>query len=52
MPSKYWSELDAAPSPSEAAVALQERPGELVAVSIFGGYALGPRVSQKTLGTA
>lgn len=50
MPSKYWGEsLSEAPSPAEdAGVTLQARPGERVAVSIFGGYAVGSLVARKT----
>ncbi|CAE7028500.1 unnamed protein product [Symbiodinium sp. CCMP2592] len=50
MPSKYWGEsLSEAPLPAEdAGVTLQERPGERVAVSIFGGYAVGSLVARKT----
>ncbi|CAL1162000.1 unnamed protein product [Cladocopium goreaui] len=49
MPSKYWSSLEDAPLPAaNAGVSLEERPRETLAVSIFGGYALGPTVAKKT----
>ena len=48
MPSKYWSSLEDAPLPAaNAGVSLEERPRETLAVSIFGGYALGPTVAKK-----
>ncbi|CAE7395714.1 unnamed protein product [Symbiodinium pilosum] len=50
MPSKYWGDgLAEAPPPAEdAGVALQARDGEQVAVSTFGGYAVGSVVARKT----
>lgn len=51
MPSKYWGEeaLQAAPAPTEdAGVRLQSRPGETIAVSVFGGYARGRAVAERT----
>ena len=48
MPSKYWSSLEDAPLPAgDAGVSLEPRPTETLAVSIFGGYALGPTVAKK-----
>ena len=53
MPSKYWDSLEAAPAPAEGSgVILEERPVETMAVSCFGGYALGPVVAKKMLGTS
>lgn len=50
MPSNYWGDAlsDAPPPVDSTAVRLQSRPSELVAVSIFGGYARGAAVDQKT----
>lgn len=49
MPSKYWTSLEDAPLPAgDAGVSLEPRPTETLAVSIFGGYALGPTVAKKT----
>jgi len=51
MPSKYWGEdaLQSAPAPAEdAGVRLDARPGETVAVSVFGGYARGRAVEERT----
>ncbi|CAJ1460634.1 unnamed protein product [Effrenium voratum] len=49
MPSKYWTSLEDAPQPdADAGVLLEPRPRERLAVSVFGGYALGPRVARKT----
>jgi len=51
MPSKYWGEeaLQSAPKPTEdAGVQLKSRPGELVAVSTFGGYARAKAVKERT----
>mmetsp|Transcript_112413 Transcript_112413/g.223354 ORF Transcript_112413/g.223354 Transcript_112413/m.223354 type:complete len:444 (+) Transcript_112413:76-1407(+) len=50
MPSRYWSNngLNDAPEPSDGSgVALEARPSETLAVSIFGGYARGGVVQQK-----
>jgi len=50
MPSRYWTKdgLSDAPKPSDGSgVALEARPGETVAVSVFGGYARGGVVQQK-----
>lgn len=51
MPSKYWDSdaLESAPAPAEDAdVQLQSRPGETVAVSVFGGYARSRAVEERT----
>mmetsp|Transcript_89952 Transcript_89952/g.160087 ORF Transcript_89952/g.160087 Transcript_89952/m.160087 type:complete len:414 (+) Transcript_89952:2-1243(+) len=50
MPSRYWGEnLQQAPPPTaDAGVQLETRAKETVAVSIFGGYARGPVVTQKS----
>jgi len=50
MPSKYWTNdgLGDAPKPSDGSgVALEARPGETLAVTVFGGYARGGVVQQK-----
>jgi len=51
MPSQYWGEdaLKSAPAPSEgSSVALIPVAEEIMAVTVFGGYARGKVVDQKT----